>query len=44
MGKNGNPELREFYNLKAKEVAKAIAIVQENQQELINKWKTIHSG
>ena len=42
VGKNGNPELREFYNLKGKEVAKAIEIVQENQAELLIQWKTIH--
>ncbi|MGV2827933.1 DUF4160 domain-containing protein [Myxosarcina sp. GI1(2024)] len=42
VGEGGNPELREFYNLKRKEVAKAIRIVADNQQKLIEAWNRIH--
>lgn len=42
VGKNGQPELREFYNFKRKEVAKAIRIVADNQEKLIKAWNEIH--
>ena len=42
VGKDGNPELREFYDLKRKEVAKAIRIVADNQEKLIEAWNRIH--
>lgn len=35
IGEDGNPELREFYNLKRKQVAKAIKIVCDYQDKLI---------
>ena len=44
VGKDGNPELREFYALKRKEVAKAIAIVGEHQEKLIEAWNKIHGA
>jgi hypothetical protein len=42
VGEGGNPELREFYNLKRKEVAKAIGIVCAYQEKLISEWNRIH--
>ncbi|HAC62171.1 MAG TPA: DUF4160 domain-containing protein [Cyanothece sp. UBA12306] len=42
VGENGNPELREFYGMKRKEVAKAIRIVYEHQKQLIAEWNQIH--
>ena len=42
VGKDGQPELREFYNLKRKEVARAIRIVALNQKKLIEAWNKIH--
>ena len=44
VGKDGNPELREFYNLKRKEIAKAIAIVCDNQEKLVEAWNRIHGA
>ncbi len=44
VGAGGLPELREFYNLKRKEVAKAIRIVADNQQTLIEAWNQIHGA
>lgn len=44
VGEGGLPELREFYNLKRKEVAKAIRIVADNQQKLIEAWNQIHGA
>ncbi|PSF27755.1 hypothetical protein C7H19_24900 [Aphanothece hegewaldii CCALA 016] len=38
VGKNGTPELREFYELKRSEVVKAIQIVSEYQAQLISEW------
>ena len=42
VGENENPELREFYNLKRKQVAKAIKIVCDYQDKLISEWNKIH--
>jgi hypothetical protein len=42
VGKNNNPELREFYSMKRKEIAKAIRIVCEHQKQLIAEWNKIH--
>ena len=42
VGKDGLPELREFYNLKRSEVAKAIRIVCNHQDKLIAEWNRIH--
>lgn len=44
VGEGGLPELREFYNLKRKEVAKAIRIVADNQKKLIKAWNQIHGA
>ena len=41
-GKNGLPELREFYNMKRSEVSQALKIVCEYQHELIEAWNKIH--
>jgi hypothetical protein len=42
VGKNNNPELREFHSMKRKEIAKAIRIVCEHQKQLISEWNKIH--
>lgn len=42
VGKNNNPELREFHGMKRKEIAKAIRIVCEHQKQLISEWNKIH--
>ena len=42
VGKGGLPELREFYGLKRKEVAKAVRIVADNQEKLMEAWISIH--
>ncbi len=42
VGENGNPELREFYDMKRSEVAKAIRIVCDHQEKLISEWNRIH--
>ncbi len=44
VGEGGNPELREFYAMKRKEVAKAIRIVADNQEKLIEAWNQIHGA
>lgn len=44
VGEGGLPELREFYDLKRKEVAKAIKIVADNQEKLIEAWNRIHGA
>ena len=44
VGEGGNPELREFYAMKRKEVAKAIALVADNQEKLIEAWISIHGA
>ena len=44
VGEGGNPELREFYGMKRKEVAKAIRIVANNQEKLIEAWNQIHGA
>lgn len=44
VGENGSPELREFYGLKRKEVAKAIALVANNQDKLMEAWISIHGA
>lgn len=44
VGEGGNPELREFYGMKRKEVAKAIRIVADNQEKLIQAWIEIHGA
>ena len=41
-GKDGLPELREFYALKRSEVAKALQIVCSYQEKLIEAWDKIH--
>ena len=42
VGEGDNPELREFYGMKRKEVAKAIKIVCAHQDKLIAEWNRIH--
>lgn len=42
VGEGSNPELREFYGMKRKEVAKAIAIVCDHQEKLISEWNRIY--
>jgi hypothetical protein len=42
VGKDGHPSLREFYNMKRSEVAKAIMIVCDHQDKLISEWNKIH--
>ncbi|MEL6579066.1 MAG: DUF4160 domain-containing protein [Cyanobacteria bacterium J06621_12] len=42
IGEGNNPELREFYNMKRKDVAKAVRIVVNNQEKLISAWIKIH--
>lgn len=42
VGNNGLPELREFYDMKRSEVAKAIRIVADHQEKLIEAWNRIH--
>ena len=44
VGEGGSPELREFYVMKRKEVAKAIRIVADNQKKLIEAWNQIHGA
>ena len=44
VGEDGLPELREFYGMKRKEVAKAIRIVADNQDKLIEAWISIHGA
>ena len=44
VGKDGHPELREFYNMKRSEVAKAIRIVADHQEKLIEEWNKIHGA
>ena len=44
VGDSGNPELREFYGMKRSEVAKAIRIVADNQEKLIEAWISIHGA
>jgi hypothetical protein len=43
-GENGLPELREFYKMNRKEIAKALQLVMEHQEELIGKWDEIWGG
>jgi hypothetical protein len=42
VGENDYPELREFYGLKRKELAKAIKLVVKHQEELLDAWNKIH--
>ena len=42
VGAGNNPELREFYGMKRKEVVKAIAIVCDHQEKLISEWNKIY--
>ncbi len=44
VGIAGNPELREFYGMKRKEVVEAIKIVADNQEKLIEAWISIHGA
>lgn len=44
VGEGGLPQLREFYGLKRKEVAKAIRIVADNQEKLMEAWISIHGS
>ena len=44
VGEGGNPELQEFYGMKRKEVARAIALVADNQEKLIKAWTQIHGA
>ena len=41
-GTDSLPELREFYGMKRKEVAKAIQLVYKHQEKLIEAWIKIH--
>jgi Domain of unknown function (DUF4160) len=41
-GKDGLPELREFHEMKRKELAKAIQLVCKYQEKLIAAWNDIH--
>lgn len=44
LGEGGLPELREFYGMKRKEVAKAVRVVADNQEKLIEAWIRIHGA
>ena len=44
VGNDGLPELREFYDMKRSEVAKAIRIVADHQEKLIEEWNKIHGA